>query len=339
MRGQRGYLLVCLQIVLVAVAYILSAKFGLRMALVRGQVTPLWPPTGIGLACLLLMGPRCLLGIPLGAFAVNVTLGPSLPVVLGITAGNTLAPLCAYLLLRRVGFRMELDRLRDVVTLVFLGALGGMLVSATMGAGSLYVAGALPASGFWAGWSVWWTGDALGVLVVTPVLLVASRIRWRWRPPTLRWLEAALLLACAVGVVVVASRTATPVFFLAFPVLTWAALRFQQRGAVPCALIVAAAAAYGAAHEAGPFVELSLLQKMIVLQIFNASITLTALLLAAITSQRNDALRAVERAVAQLSDAVASLEPYRLLRGGVLDGELRTPVRSGVEKQPSTEVR
>ena len=320
----RGRLVLCLQILLVAVAYYLSAKLGLRLALVRGQVTPLWPPTGIGLACLLLLGMRILPGITLGAFLVNIPIGPSVWVVVGISAGNTLAPLIAYLLLNRVGFRVELDRLRDAVALVFLGALGGMLVSATLGAGTLFLAGALPASGFWAGWSVWWTGDAMGVLVVTPVLLVASKIRWRWRLPTLRWLEAVALLACAIAVIVVANRTSTPLFFLAFPVLTWAALRFQLRGAAPCALIIAAAAALGAAQDAGPFGGLSLLQKMIILQVFNASTALTGLLLAALTSQRDDALRAVERAVGQLSDAVATLEPYRLLRGGLLDGELRT---------------
>ena len=336
-RVQRGYLVVGLQIVVVAAAYIISAKFGLRFAVLREQVTPLWPPTGIGLACLLLMGTRVLPGIPIGAFAVNISLGPSFPVVLMITVGNTLAPLCAYLLLARVGFRQEIDRLRDAVALVFLGALGGMLVSATLGSGILWLTGALPTNGFWAGWLVWWTGDAMGVLVVTPLLLLLPKIRWSWRP-TIRWVEAFALMAAAVGVIVLSNRTTTPLFFLAFPVLTWAALRFQLRGAAPCALIVAAAAALGATRDAGPFTDLGLLQKMIVLQVFNASIALTALLLAAITAQRNDALRAVERAVGQLSNAVATLEPYRLLRGGVLDGELRTPIRTGVEKQPSPDV-
>lgn len=337
MRVQRGYLVVCLQIVVVAAAYIVSAKLGLRFAVLREQVTPLWPPTGIGLACLLLMGRKVLPGIPLGAFAVNVSLGPSVPAVLMITVGNTLAPLCAYVLLKRVGFRVELDRLRDAVALVFLGALGGMLVSATVGTGALLVTGALPAHGYWAGWLVWWTGDAMGVLVVTPLLLILPGIRWSWRAPPIRWVEAFALITCAVGVITLSNRTTTPLFFLAFPVLTWAALRFQLRGAAPCALIVATAAALGATRGAGPFTGLSLLQQMIVLQVFNASIALTALLLAAITAQRNDALRAVERAVGQLSNAVATLEPYRLLRGGVLDGELRSPIPTGVEKQHSSD--
>lgn len=335
-RGQREYLVTGLQVVVVAAAYILSAKLGLGLALVRGQITPLWPPTGIGLASLLLLGPRCLPGIPLGAFIVNITLGPSFPSVLMITVGNTVAPLCAYLLLRRVGFRAELDRLRDAIALVFLGALGGMLISASLGTGMLYVEDALPSGGFWAGWAVWWTGDAMGVLVVTPLLLIASRIRWHWHPPTLRWLEAAALMASGLGVLIVSDRTSTPLFFLTFPVLTWAALRFQQRGAAPCVLVFAVAAALGAAHGSGPFAGLSLLQKMIILQVFNASTALTALLLAAITSQRNEALRAVERAVGQLTDAVATLEPYRLLRGGVLDG-VRVPIHTDLEKQRSTD--
>src|SRR5262245_60387079 len=111
--GSRPQLVLLLQILLVAVAYYLSAKIGLGLALVRGQVTPLWPPTGIGLACLLLLGMRCLPGIPIGALLVNLPIGPSFWVVIGISAGNTLAPLCAYVLLTRVGFRPQLDRLRD----------------------------------------------------------------------------------------------------------------------------------------------------------------------------------------------------------------------------------
>jgi integral membrane sensor domain MASE1 len=324
LRGQRAdYLSVGLWIVAVAAAYFIAAKIGLQLALVGGQVTPLWPPTGIALACLLTHGIRCWPGITIGAFLVNVSIGPTLPAVFMISAGNTLAPVCAYLLLTRVGFRMELDRIRDAMALVFLAAAGSMMISATIGAGALSLVGALPPSGFWGAWSVWWAGDAMGVLVVTPVLLVARQAPWGWRRPTLRWLEALVLPVGIIAVMVVADRTSTPVFFLAFPLLVWAALRFQQRGAAPCALVIALIASAGAASGQGPFAELDLLPKMITVQAFNATIALTALLLAAVTTQRNQALRAVERAVAQLSEAVTSLEPYSLLRDGLLDNVLR----------------
>lgn len=320
--GARDYVTLGLQILFVATAYFLAAKIGLRLALVGGQVTPLWPPTGIALACLLLLGPRLWPGITLGAFLANITLGPTLPAVVVISIGNTLAPLCAWYLLTRVNFRVELDRLKDAVSLVFIGALGGMLISATVGATTLWVAGVVHGTGFWAAWSVWWAGDAMGVLVVAPVLLVASRTRWRFKASALRWLEAAAVPIATLTIVAVSYRTSTPLFFLSFPVLIWAALRFQQRGAAPCALVVSMAAVIGAARSTGPFADLTIVEKMITLHAFNASAALTALLLAAVTTERKQAMLSVERAVAQLSEAVATLEPYRLLRGGVLDGVL-----------------
>jgi integral membrane sensor domain MASE1 len=326
LRGQRaGYVALGAWIVLLAAAYYLAAKVGLQLALVGDQITPLWPPTGIAIVCLLLHGVRCWPGIAIGAFLANISIGPSLVVVLAITAGNTLAPVCACLLLRAVGFRNELDRLKDAIALVFLGAFGGMLVSATIGAGALWLADALPTpGGFWAAWSVWWTGDAMGVLVVAPTLLVVSRLRWPPpRVPVLRLAEAAGLLVGIAGVVVLAAQTRTPLFFLAFPLLVWAALRFQLPGAAPCALVLSLIAAIGAVRDTGPFAGLDLTTKMVTLQAFNASTALTALLLAAITTQRNEAQRAVERAVTQLSDAVSTLEPYILLRDGMLQNVLR----------------
>ena len=172
------------QILLVAAAYYVAAVAGLQLALVRGQVTPLWPPTGIALVSLLLLGPRVWPGITMGALLLNAQLGPSLPAAALIAAGNTIAPLAGYLLLRRVRFRTQFDRLSDVLALVFLGALTSTLVSANVGASALVLAGGVPQTRFLATWSVWWTGDAMGVLVVAPLLLVARH--WRWRPRAAR---------------------------------------------------------------------------------------------------------------------------------------------------------
>src|SRR5262245_30427232 len=84
-----------LQILAVAAAYYVAARIGLLQELVRGQVTPLWPPTGVALVCLLLLGGRVWPGIALGAFLVNAPIGPSALAIVAITTGNTLAPLCA----------------------------------------------------------------------------------------------------------------------------------------------------------------------------------------------------------------------------------------------------
>ncbi|HEX6360999.1 MASE1 domain-containing protein [Actinophytocola sp.] len=311
---RRRYLTDGVLILVVAVAYFLAAKIGLNLALVRGQVTPLWPPTGIAVASLLLFGIRCWPGITVAAFVVNAGFGPSIPAVIAISAGNTLGPVCAYLLLTRFGFDADLRRLKDVLALIFLGAFTGMLVSATIGAGTLVLAGALPARDFWSTWSVWWTGDAMGVLVITPVLLVAATARFSRRIPLARWLEATAAFAGLTAVTLIATSTAAQLLFLIFPMLLWAALRFRHKGAAPGNLIVSITVVAAAAAGQGPFADLELLPMMITLQAFNMSATLTALLLAAITCERDEAEHTLHRAVAQLSDAVATLEPYSLLR-------------------------
>ncbi|MER6996268.1 MASE1 domain-containing protein [Streptomyces sp. NPDC000410] len=306
----RGYGAAVLWALAVAAVYYGSAKLGLLQQLVGGQVTPLWPPTGVALAALLVFGPWIWPGIALGAFLVNVSIGPSLPAVLAIVAGNTLAPLLAYALLRRVGFREKLDRLRDVLALVFLGALAGMLVSATVGSSVLVLSGALEPSGFWPTWSVWWTGDAMGVLVVTPFLLVLRHARWPRDVPVHRWAEAAALLLCTVFAALLATGTSSSrLLFLVFPFLIWAAFRFQLAGAAPCALLVSTLAIHAAALEVGPFAGQDLFANMVTLQAFNGSTALTALLVASVITERNETHEEIKRVCARLEDIVDQIEP------------------------------
>lgn len=295
-----------LEICVVAALYYGSAELGLLQQVVRGQVSPLWPPTGIALAALLLRGPRVWPGIALGALGANLSLGPSLPAVLAIVAGNTLAPLCSYALLRRAGFRTELDRLRDALALIFLGAFTGMLISATTGSVTLVVSGALGADQFWPTWSVWWTGDAMGVLVVTPVLLVLRSARLPVGVPPRRWAEALLLCAAVAGVGLVDTGPA-PLMFLGFPLLIWAAFRFRLAGAAPCALAVSTFAIITATRHSGPFAGHDLLTTMITLQAFNASAALTALLTAAAVGEREQSQREIERACGHLADMMTMI--------------------------------
>jgi integral membrane sensor domain MASE1 len=308
----RRYAAAALPILGVAVVYYLTARLGLMQELVRDQVTPYWPPTGVALVALLVLGLRVWPGIALGAFVVNTTIGSALAATTIITIGNTLAPVCAYLMLRRAGFRTEIDRRRDAVALVFLGALAGMLVSATIGSSALVLTDAIPADDFWPTWSVWWTGDAMGVLVVTPFLLVMrTNLRIPRGLPWRRWAEAVCLLTSISLVTVLAMTSSYELAFLVFPFLIWGALRFQLIGAAPCALIVSTIAIVAAAHESGPFARHDLFANMATLQAFNGSTALTALVLAAIIAERNGAYAQVELAVTQLTTLLGRLDRGR----------------------------
>ncbi|MDX8034369.1 MASE1 domain-containing protein [Lentzea sp. BCCO 10_0856] len=291
----------------VAVAYDATAKVGLVLALVKGQVTPLWLPTGISVAALLMSGPKIWPGIALGALTANLALGAGPWAILIITIGNTAAPLAAWYLLRRLGFRPQLDRLRDAVLLVFAGALGAMLISALVGTAALKMGGDIPWHDVPAVMAVWWTGDAMGVLVFTPLLLTLPR---QWNAPPRRLAEACALLIATAALASFVTMSELRLLFLVFPMLIWAALRFQHAIAAPCAVIISVAAVMSAA--AGQFAATDLLTTMIVLQAFNGSVALTGLVLSAITSERNEARRAIERACEQLAETVA-----RYQEGGV----------------------
>lgn len=302
-----------LRVLAVTAAYYAGGGLGLiREVSVHGAVvTPLWPPTGIALGALIYLGLSAWPGIALGSLLVVATLSGSVtPSTFAVVAGNTVAPVCAYLILRRYcGFRKELDRLRDGVMLVFLGALAGMVISATVGTGMLLLDGKLPASGFWPVWAAWWSGDAMGVLVVTPLLLVLRRLRMPRSGD--RWIEASALLIVSVTVSLVATRSSLAMMYLVFPLLIWAALRFQLAGSAPCALLVSVLAAIAGTQGVGPFEGQTILHVMVNLTVLNGCVALTALLLAAVVTEQSNIRHRIERACEELAEVVDHLAPGR----------------------------
>jgi integral membrane sensor domain MASE1 len=173
-------------IVAIAAIYFLAAKFGLSLAFGPKAISVVWPPTGIALAALLLCGNRVWPAITLGAFLVNLlTPDESIATAVTIAAGNTLEACLGAFLLRRVDFRSSLTRLRDVFALIGLAAVLSTAVSATVGAMAL--SGLLPDLHPWSqlprNWFLWWVGDAMGNLLVAPVLLTLGTTarEWEWR--------------------------------------------------------------------------------------------------------------------------------------------------------------
>src|SRR5882672_1486583 len=278
-----------IQLTVVALAYWFTASVSLKLALVHGQVTPIWPPTGIALVAILVLGLRVWPAVFLAALAVNLPIGPSALGVVYIAAGNTLAPLIAAALLRRAGFRIQLDRLRDAAAVIVFGALVAMTVSATVGASVLVLSGAVPTDSFLSTWFVWWTGDAMGVLLVAPLLFSLL--------PTVRSPAVTLRRAFELGGLLIVVGVLTFVLFenrlrleyLVFPLIMFAAWRFRLRGAAPAALIASGIAILAAVRGIGPFGTETLIQKMITLQVFNVSIAVTALVLATFVVARERA--------------------------------------------------
>ncbi len=278
------------QIAAVAAVYFGAAKIGLLAAVAQKVISSAWPPSGFALAALLLGGLRLWPGVALGAFLLNWTAGVPAAGAGAIAAGNTLEAVTAVLLLTRVAeFRPSLERLRDVLALVVLAALVSTIVSATIGVASLWASGAIERTAVLHLWAVWWSGDAMGDLLVAPLLLGWARAP---RPPRARALEAAALLASLIAATAVLFRAPTGDEYAIFPLVIWAALRFGVPGTATASAIVAALTIWHTVHGQGSFSGSTPTHNLLLLQMYLGSLAVTGLLLAAFTTERQDAARA-----------------------------------------------
>ena len=295
--------------VVVAATYYLTARLSLRVALVGSVVTPIWPPTGIAVVALLWFGVEVWPAIAVAALLVNAPINSSLAGAALIAVGNTAAPLLAVGLLHASGFRAQLDRLRDALALVFLGALTSMAVSAALGTTALLMDGTISRGDVGSTWALWWAGDATGVLVFAPLLLSLGQVgqlgQLGWR----RWLEGTGVIASLALVAWLGFHSQFQDTYLVFPLLIWAAVRFGQLGASLATVTVVGFTVWAAIDEVGPFAHTTLLHRMLMLQTYDAVIALTSFVLAAIMTERVGAL-ARERSNAETLQR--SLLPDRL---------------------------
>ncbi|MEW6166103.1 MAG: EAL domain-containing protein [Pseudomonadota bacterium] len=208
--GPGGWLL---RAALLALLYCLSGWAGLQLARPPGYATPIWPPSGIMLAMLLLWGRGLWPGVWLGAFAVNVwagcaqAAGPLLNVALvaaSIATGSTAAGIIGARLVRRhVSAPTVLDSGRDIGLFFALGGLVATAIAASIGTLTLFLAGALAPRELPAHWLTWWIGDCLGVILIAPLLLlVAAEQRRIWRD-RLRPVAFTVAIVLGLGAIVI----------------------------------------------------------------------------------------------------------------------------------------
>src|SRR5262245_25991640 len=143
-------------VALISVAYFITGKMGLSLPYFGSSVTLVWAPTGISLAVLLRWGTRYWPGVFFGALLVNLSVGSTPLVAGGIAIGNTLESFAAALILTKITkFEREFNRLRDTLAFITIGVIGCTMISATIGASSLYAGGIASWSCFGSVWLTW----------------------------------------------------------------------------------------------------------------------------------------------------------------------------------------
>jgi signal transduction histidine kinase len=295
---------------LLAGIYFLAGKFGLSLAVVHPSASAIWPPSGMALAALLLWGSRLWPGIFLGAFLVNITTEGNLFTTLAIATGNTLEPLWgAWMLNRFADGPKVFERAKNTFNFVFLAALISTTVSATAGVSSLTLGGYAPWDQYAAIWLTWWLGDATGILLITPLLVI-----WLTQPyPMLvmdRLVEALTMLAALifVGYVVFLVETDPGLEYLVMLPILWAAFRFGQHGVVTASFLVSGIALAGTIEGVSTFAIPGTKASLLYLQGFAGTIAVAALVLASVITERRRTEALLEGAKDELLRANEELE-------------------------------
>ncbi len=325
---------------ILAVIYFIAGKLGLMLASLHASASPVWPPAGIALAALLLLGYRAWPAIFVGAFLVNVTTAGNFATSFAIATGNTLEALAgAWLVNRFAGGRNVFERPQGVFKFALAAAIS-TVISPVFGITSLALTGFADWANYGAIWLTWWLGDATGDLVFTPLVLlwsVASKRRWNKR-------EAAevgallLLLVLLSGIVfggwLEISARSYPIAFICGPVVIWTAFRFTQRETATGLFILSAIAVWGTLHGFGPFLRETENQSLLALQWWIAVLTITAMALSAGMAER----RRIEEELQQQKSVVETANRTKDHFLAMLSHELRTPLTPVISTLESLEI-
>ncbi|HEX8491099.1 MAG TPA: MASE1 domain-containing protein, partial [Chthoniobacterales bacterium] len=286
---------------ILAVLYFVAAKLSLKLAFLHVSASPVWPPAGIALAAVLLLGYRVWPAIFAGAFLVNLMTAGNVFTSVGIASGNTLEALAgAWLMHRFAGGAQVFDRAQNVFKFALV-VLISTLVSPTIGLTGLALAGYADWANYGPIWLTWWLGDATGDFIVAPLLIL-----W-FAAPARRWDRAALLevillflLLFALGQLVFGgwlplSSKKYPIASICGPIVIWTAFRFTQRETATGIFILSALAVWGTLHGYGPFALENANESLLTLQASTAILIITAMALAAGMAERRRAEAAIEQ--------------------------------------------
>jgi integral membrane sensor domain MASE1 len=291
---------------LTSLAYFISARMGVALLFQPQSIASFWPPSGLLVGVLARSKQRTwpiilLVVIPTNIMA-NLLAGKPLAISSAFALINGVAnAIGAWLLVHFIGRCARLTQMKEVVGLIALPGIIGSALSATLAA--IVVTQGMGISSFWSVWYAWWAADALGILLIGPVILTWSADRTRAfktvRPQRLAEITLLFVAMMLVAVFLFGKEPLTtsmllPLPYLTFPFLLWAAVRFGPQTTSAASLLLALVAVWHTAQGHGPFAITgeSVGDHVFSAQVFLSVSIITSLLLAATLAERRRAQEA-----------------------------------------------
>lgn len=305
LRSIRSVAIYLLELAAVAAFYFSLAESALLLPSINPAATPLWPPTGLALALVLLRGPRIWPAILVGSFSSSAMAARSLMESGSIAIGTVLAALVgAWLINRWSNGRKTFATPLDVAKFALICFVPTALMSSAIAAGGLILASGVSVVDSVVTWATWWLADAAGTSIIAPVVVLWAIMPLR---PFSKWslldTAAIFVLAGAIGVIAYSPLIGSDLiggdldgllpyrslfgFFVLLP-LMWAGLRGNQRNAATAALIFCGIAVWGFSAGISPFPKTDLNGSLLLLLVLSMSASVSPLVLAAAAATRRD---------------------------------------------------
>lgn len=293
----------------------------------------LWPAAGLTLGVLLLVPTArwgwVLAAVMLAEFAGDLAWGYPVAATVGWALSNSLEPLVgAFLLRRAVTPRAELPPAKRFLLFLVCAVVVGPLVGATLGSAASAVVSGYP---FGQVWLQYFVGDALGVLVIAPLLLARRSDR-----STRSFRELAALVAGSILITLsvfsdFGGTWMVTMPYLVIPFFAWAALRFGTSGTAWMALGVTVLANASTVAGTGPFAVAADTpgEAVLLLQVFLAITVSSAHLLATVVSDLSDRRQMESMLRHQATHDVLTGLANRLRLETELEAACLEPTRSG----------
>lgn len=289
---------------LIAVIYYLSGRIGLLFAIPQTYITPIWPPSGVALAAVLIFGYRCAIPIFIGAALINIyeltqitqnpTTSQFLTTSIFTGTGATLqavinAALVQLFIQKKYIFQDTISIFKFYIIVMF-----SCLINSNLGVMALILNGLAPASDYFDMWRTWWTGDVTGVFVIAPLLIIWIQLTFpRF---TMKQFAEMFLISFTVNITALLIwKYNLHVSVVLIACLIWTAMRFNFHIATAMMLLISAIVILLTTHQLGPFSNEPINDALMYLALFICVLSAINLILCAEFSKRNSGPRQWEK--------------------------------------------